>query len=85
LYQVAGIPARVVSGLDLSQPDLPAHTWVEVWRDGWAAVDPAAGSAPASPWLLRVAEGAARPAELVVLVGAVRASVLTTATRERVR
>jgi transglutaminase-like putative cysteine protease len=77
LCQLAGIPARVVHGLDLSRTDLPGHTWVEVWRDGWQAVDPAADQMPASPWLLRVGAGVGRPVELTVQVGALAPRLLT--------
>jgi transglutaminase-like putative cysteine protease len=37
LAELAGIPARVVSGVDVRQEGLPAHSWVEVWLRGWLA------------------------------------------------
>ncbi len=82
LARAAGLPARVVSGVVVSDPSLPAHTWVEIWRDGWRAVDPSSGSLPASADLLRVAEGPARPAALVPVVGALRLTMISRSPRE---
>jgi hypothetical protein len=77
LAELAGIPARVVSGVDVRQEGLPAHTWVEVWLRGWLAVDPTSGDLPARTSLLRIFEGAARPLAMAMQVGALRASVLS--------
>lgn len=77
LCRLAGIPARAVSGVDLSHPDLPSHAWAEVWRNGWLAVDPTFGDVPASAYLLRVTEGAAaRPLALVPLIGSLRTTMV---------
>ena len=52
-----GIPARVVSGLALTQEESYAHTWVELWQGRWIAADPTFGHFPASASLLRLVEG----------------------------
>lgn len=83
LARAAGYPARAVTGVDLSRPSLPAHTWAEVWRGGWQAVDPVLGNVPASPWLLRVTEGqAARPLALIPMIGTLRATLVSPASGE---
>lgn len=66
LAQLAGYLARAVHGVDVRRDGLPAHRWAEVWRDGWMAVDPARGQAPASTTLLRLGTGL--PTGLVELV-----------------
>jgi hypothetical protein len=77
LAEFAGYRARPVYGVDVSQDALPAHQWAEVWRDGWEAVDPVFGQAPASTALLRVGEGAwLRPLLMVTQVGGLRARTL---------
>jgi transglutaminase-like putative cysteine protease len=80
LARQAGFPARAVAGVDVSDTTLPAHAWVEVWRNGWQAVDPVYGNVPASAYLLRVTEGAgAHPLVLVPLVGGLRTALLSPA------
>jgi len=77
LAELAGYRARPVYGVDVSQDALPAHQWAEVWRDGWEAVDPVFGQAPASTALLRVGEGAwSRPLLMVTQVGGLRVRTL---------
>jgi hypothetical protein len=77
LAGLAGYPARPVYGLDVGRETLPAHLWAEVWRDGWEAVDPVLGQAPASTTLLRVGEGATvRPLVMVTQVGGLRVRTL---------
>jgi transglutaminase-like putative cysteine protease len=80
LLRRAGMPARAVAGVDVGQPELPGHAWVEVWRgDRWTAVDPVFGQVPAAATLLRVAQGAnSRPLTLVPLVASLRTTTLTT-------
>ncbi|HET9512902.1 MAG TPA: transglutaminase domain-containing protein, partial [Gemmatimonadales bacterium] len=79
LARLAGMPARMVSGVDVARPELPAHVWAEVWTgDRWTAVDPVYGSVPVSPTLLRVTTGSAgRPLALVPLIGSLRTTVLS--------
>ena len=72
LARLAGYPARVVSGVLVTDPRLPWHTWAEVWRDRWLAVDPTFGHVPASTALLRVMEGPARTIPMLTAVGALR-------------
>jgi hypothetical protein len=80
LARLAGRPARMVSGVDVGRPELPAHVWAEVWTgDRWTAVDPVYGHVPASPTLLRVTTGSAgRPLALVPLIGSLRTTVRST-------
>lgn len=68
----AGYPARVVSGVLVTDPRLPVHTWAEVWTDRWLAVDPTFGHVPASTALLKVMEGPARAIPMLTAVGALR-------------
>lgn len=77
LVETAGMPARIVSGVLVTDPTLPGHTWVEVWRDGWQAVDPVFGHVPASAALLRAIEGPGRALALVSRIGALRATVVS--------
>ena len=77
LADLAGMPARIVSGVVVTDPALPAHTWVEVWRDGWQAVDPVLGQAPASAALLRAMEGPGRALALAPRIGALRATIVS--------
>ena len=80
LARQAGYPARAVTGVDVSDSTLPAHSWVEVWRDGWQTVDPVFGNVPASAYLLRVTEGTgAHPLVLVPLIGGLRTTLLSPA------
>jgi hypothetical protein len=84
LAREAGYPARAVTGVDVSDPALPVHVWVEVWRAGWQAVDPVAGQVPASAYLLRVMEGTAdRPLALVPVLGGLRTELLSPAPERR--
>jgi hypothetical protein len=75
----AGLAARSVTGIDLSRPELPSHTWAEVLSGGqWIAVDPAYGRAPASVSLLRVVVGGSdRPLVLVPLIGSLKPTTLS--------
>lgn len=78
LAELAGMPARRVVGVDVSDPALPAHGWVEVWRNGWTAVDPVSGQVPASAFLLRITEGSSpRPLGMVPLIGGLRATLVS--------
>jgi hypothetical protein len=78
LAELAGMPARRVVGVDVSDPALPAHVWVEVWRDGWTAVDPVSGQVPASAYLLRITEGSSPwPLGMVPLIGGLRATLVS--------
>ena len=77
LAELARYPARAVFGVDVSRDQLPAHQWVEVWRNGWEALDPVFGEAPASTALLRIGEGASiRPLVMVPQVGGLRVRTL---------
>jgi transglutaminase-like putative cysteine protease len=79
LARSTGMAARAVTGVDVSRPELPSHSWAEVWRgDRWVAVDPVYGHTPAAASLLRVVVGAAnRPLAMVPLVASLRTTVLT--------
>lgn len=77
LAELAGYPSRAVYGVDVTRGHLPAHQWAEVWREGWEAVDPVFGQAPASTALLRIGVGATvRPLAMVTQAGGLRVSVL---------
>jgi len=75
----AGLTARAVTGIDLSRPELPSHTWAEVLSgDAWIAVDPAYGQAPASVSLLRIIIGGSdRPLTLVPLIASLKPTTLS--------
>jgi transglutaminase-like putative cysteine protease len=78
LARAAGFPARVVSGVVVTREGLPAHSWVEVWRNGdWVAADPVTGLVPAPTDFLRVTEGPARPLVLVPLIGALKTTMIS--------
>ena len=74
-----GLTARAVTGVDLGRPELPAHTWAEVFAgEQWIAVDPVYGQAPASVTLLRVVVGGSdRPLVLVPLIGSLKPTTLS--------
>jgi hypothetical protein len=77
LAELAGYPSRAVHGVEVTRAHLPAHQWAEVWREGWEAVDPVFGQAPASTSLLRTGVGAtARPLAMVTQAGGLRVRVL---------
>jgi transglutaminase-like putative cysteine protease len=77
LARLAGLPARAVSGIDVSRLELPVHSWAEVWQgDRWLAVDPVYDQVPASASLLRVTEGTASALSMVPLVASLRATLL---------
>jgi len=79
LAEAGGFPARVVNGLAVTEAGLLAHAWAEVWVGGdWVPVDPAAGHAPASARLLRVAVGGlGRPFETLLRAAALRVEPIT--------
>lgn len=71
LARAAGIPTRMVSGLVYARGQgFLYHSWAESYADGWIAVDPTFGQAPADLTHLRLVEGD-EPAEMMPLTGIV--------------
>ncbi|HOX43918.1 MAG TPA: transglutaminase-like domain-containing protein [Myxococcota bacterium] len=56
LARAAGIPARPVYGLAVSDGALISHMWTEVWVGEWRPLDAALGAEHVSPARLRLAE-----------------------------
>lgn len=73
LSRAAGIPARVANGLAIDGRGALAHSWAELWIDGWHAADPTYGQYPASTSLVRITtDRRSRPLELFPLVASAR-------------
>jgi transglutaminase-like putative cysteine protease len=73
LARVAGIPARVVSGVAVLPQGVFGHAWAELWLDGWVAADPSFGHFPASASLVRLRVGErGRAPDLLPMVGSAR-------------
>jgi transglutaminase-like putative cysteine protease len=73
LARVAGIPARVVSGVAVLPQGVFGHAWAELWLDGWVAADPSFGHFPASASLVRLRVGErGRAPDLLPLVASAR-------------
>lgn len=73
LARSARIPARVVNGLAVSASGAFAHSWTEIWVDGWVAADPTFGHYPASASLVRLSTGGrSRPVDLLPIVASAR-------------
>ena len=73
MARVAGIPARVVTGVAVLSDGVFAHSWTELWLGRWIAADPSYGHFPASASLIRLALGErSRPVDLLPLVGSAR-------------
>jgi len=63
LARAAGIPARPVYGLVVSDGALISHMWAEVWVGEWRPLDAAVGLEHVSPARLRLAETSTRLAD----------------------
>jgi transglutaminase-like putative cysteine protease len=73
LARAAGIPARVANGLAIDSSAALAHSWAELWIEGWHAADPTYGHYPASTSLVRITtDRRSRPLELFPLVASAR-------------
>jgi hypothetical protein len=73
LSRAAGIPARVANGLAIDGRGALAHSWAELWVNGWHAADPTYGHYPASTSLVRITtDRRSRPLELFPLVASAR-------------
>lgn len=81
LANLAGVPARVVSGIAfLSGTGFAYHSWAESCAGGWRTVDPATGAVPVDATYVKLAEGTS-PAALAPLaetVGNLRVKVVET-------
>jgi hypothetical protein len=77
LARALGLPARTAVGVVHLDGRFFYHAWPEVWLDGWVAVDPTFGQAPADAAHLRfLVGGLARQVELIRLIGRLRLEVL---------
>jgi transglutaminase-like putative cysteine protease len=73
MARIAGIPARVVTGIAVLRNGVFSHSWTELWLGRWVAADPSFGHFPASASLIRIALGErSRPIDLLPLVGSAR-------------
>jgi len=73
LARLAGIPARVVTGLAVLPDGVFSHSWGELWMGRWIAADPTFGQVPASPSLIRIMIGErSRQVDLLPLVASAR-------------
>lgn len=73
LARAGGIPARVANGLAIDSSGALAHSWAELWVEGWHAADPTYGQYPASTALVRITtDRRSRPLELFPLVASAR-------------
>jgi len=77
LARALGLPARTAVGVVYVNGRFYYHAWPEVWLDGWVAVDPTFGQAPADASHLRfLVGGLERQVELVRLIGRLELEVL---------
>lgn len=77
LARALGLPARTAVGVVHLDGRFFYHAWPEVWLDGWVAVDPTFGQAPADAAHLRfLVGGLDRQVELIRLIGRLRLEVL---------
>lgn len=81
LARSLGLPTRTAVGLVSIQGRFYYHAWPEVWLDGWVAMDPTLGQAPADATHLRFLIGdLVRQLELVRLIGRLGLDVVEAAT-----
>ncbi|MFP4624777.1 MAG: transglutaminase-like domain-containing protein, partial [Gemmatimonadota bacterium] len=79
LARALGLPARTAVGLVHLNGRFYYHAWPEVWLDGWVAVDPTLGQAPADAMHLRfLVGGLARQVELIRLIGRLDLEIVRT-------
>jgi transglutaminase-like putative cysteine protease len=77
LARALGLPARTAVGVVHLEGRFYYHAWPEVWLDGWVAVDPTFGQAPADASHLRfLVGGLARQVELIRLIGRLQLEVI---------
>lgn len=77
LARALGLPARTAVGVVHLNGRFYYHAWPEVWLDGWVAVDPTFGQAPADASHLRfLVGGLERQVELVRLIGRLKLEVI---------
>lgn len=77
LARALGLPARTAVGVVYLDGRFFYHAWPEVWLDGWVAMDPTFGQAPADASHLRfLVGGLARQVELIRLIGHLRLEVI---------
>ncbi|MBT0665198.1 transglutaminase-like domain-containing protein [Geobacter pelophilus] len=79
MARAAGIPSRMVSGLVYIQgKGFLYHSWAESYAEGWIAVDPTFGQAPADITHIRLVEGdePEEMAPLAGIVGRIKAKVI---------
>ncbi|MDT8367601.1 MAG: transglutaminase domain-containing protein [Longimicrobiales bacterium] len=78
MARALGLPARTAVGLVYTNGAFFYHAWPEVWLDGWVAMDPTFGQAPADAAHIRfVVGGLAQQVEIVRLIGNLDIEVLS--------
>lgn len=79
MARALGLPARTAVGLVYTNGAFFYHAWPEVWLNGWVAVDPTFGQAPADAAHIRfVIGGLAQQVEIIRLIGNLNIEVLST-------
>jgi hypothetical protein len=79
MARALGLPARTAVGLVYTNGAFFYHAWPEVWLNGWVAMDPTFGQAPADAAHIRfVVGGLAQQVEIVRLIGNLNIEVLST-------
>jgi len=78
MARALGLPARTAVGLVYTNGAFFYHAWPEVWLDGWVAMDPTFGQAPADAAHIRfVIGGLAQQVEIIRLIGNLNIEVLS--------
>jgi len=78
MARALGLPARTAVGLVYTNGAFFYHAWPEVWLDGWVAMDPTFGQAPADAAHIRfVIGGLAQQVEILRLIGNLNIEVLS--------
>lgn len=73
MARAAGIPARVIRGIAVTNTGAFAHSWAELWAGKWIAADPVLGQFPAASNLVSIAVGGrGRATDLIPLTASAR-------------
>jgi hypothetical protein len=73
MARAAGIPARIIRGIAVTNSGAFAHGWAELWAGRWIAADPVLGQFPAANNLVSIAVGGrGRATDLIPLTASAR-------------